>query len=72
MESLEEMKQVALNELSVMFNSDGKVLSKKEMQPFVRRVVLNKINFNIWYCQKKNIECNDLIELKELLMSQKK
>jgi len=71
MEKLEKMKESALLELSVMFNSDGKVLSKKEMQPLVRRTVLNKLNFAIWYSQEKRIECLDLIELKDLLMSQK-
>jgi hypothetical protein len=71
MEKLEKMKETALLELSVMFNSDGKVLSKKEMQPFVRRIVLNKLNFAIGNSQEKRIECLDLIELKDLLMSQK-
>jgi hypothetical protein len=70
-EELEKMKQLALNELSIMFNSDGQVLSKKQMEPFVRRTVLNKLNFAIWYSQEKRIECLDLIELKHLLMSQK-
>ena len=71
MEKLQKMKEIALSELSVVFNSEGKVLSKKELEPFVRRIVLNKLNFAIGYSQEKRIECLDLIELKNLLMSQK-
>ena len=71
MEKLQKMKDVALSELSVVFNSEGKVLSKKELEPFVRWIVLNKLNFAIGYSQEKRIECLDLIELKDLLMSKK-
>ena len=66
-EKLNKMLECAYNELSVVFNSDGNVLSKKELKPFAQRIVLNKINFAIQVCQDKEIEYNDLTEIKNLI-----
>lgn len=71
MDEIKKMEDVAYNELSVLFNSDGNVLTKKEMKPFIRRTVLNKLLFAIGWAQENNVPCVDLIELKEILMSQK-
>ncbi len=71
MEKLIKMEEVAYNELSILFNSDGNVLTRKEMKPFVRRTVLNKLLFSIGWAEQNNVPCLDLIELKEILMSQK-
>ena len=71
MEKLIKMEEVAYNELSILFNSDGSVLTRKEMKPFVRRTVLNKLLFSIRWAEQNNVPCLDLIELKEILMSQK-
>lgn len=52
----------------IRFNSEGKVLSKKEMQPIAEGIVMDKLLFAIWYMQDKNISCPELIEMKGLLM----
>jgi len=66
-EKLNKMLECAYNELSVVFNSDGNVLTKKELKPFAIRIVLNKINFAIQVCQDKKIEYNNLSEIKNLI-----
>ena len=66
-EKLNQMLECAYNELSVVFNSEGNVLSKKELKPFANRIVLNKLNFAIQVCQDKEVDYNDLLEIKNLL-----
>lgn len=61
----EKLKEVALNQLGIMYDSEGHPLNKKKMQFFVNKLIRNKIDFTIAYLKSKDIDCIDLIELKE-------
>jgi hypothetical protein len=61
----EKLKEVALNQLGIIYDSEGYPLNKRQMQFFVNKFIRNKIDFTIDYLKSKNIECVDLIELKE-------
>jgi hypothetical protein len=61
----EKIKEVALNQLCIIYGSEGYPLNKKQMQFFVNKLIRNKIDFTIEYLKSKNIEHSDLLELKE-------
>lgn len=61
----EKLKEVALNQLGIIYDSEGYPLNKRQMQFFINKFIRNKIDFTIDYLKSKNIECVDLIELKE-------
>jgi hypothetical protein len=61
----EKIKEVALNQLGIIYDSEGYPLNKKKLHFFVNKLIRNKIDFTIEYLKSKNIEHSDLLELKE-------
>lgn len=67
-EKLTGMKDHAYRSLGVMYDSNGKVLTKKQMAVFVHKTVRDKLDFAIEFCKEKNTSYIELQELRDLLI----
>ena len=68
---LQEMQDQVYLSIQVTYNSEGKILTKNELKYHIRNIVTQKLNFAIWEFTKIDVPCLELIDIKNLLMSQK-
>jgi len=68
-QELQFLRDVSHNQLGIIFNSEGKVLTRKEMKYHIDRDVINKINFAINELQKQNLPTEKLNLIKNLLIN---
>lgn len=72
-EELEKLKDHCYRTIQISYNSDGVIMTKKELKPRIRTLVLNKLDYALELL-KYNSESENYIktlELKELLMNEK-
>ncbi len=71
-EELEKLKDHCYRTIQISYNSDGRIMTKKELKPRIRTLVLNKIDYALELL-KYNTESKNYIntlKLKELLMNE--
>ena len=72
-EELEKLKDHCYRTIQISYNSDGRIMTKNELNPRIRTIVLNKLDHALELL-KYNSESENYIktlELKELLMNEK-
>ena len=69
-EILELLEESVYRNLSVNFNSDGKVMTRKELKPKVKLIKNLILNFSIGVLAEKNVSYVELQEAKDILTSQ--
>ncbi len=72
-DELEKLKDHCYRSIQISYNSDGVIMTKKELKPRIRTLVLNKLDYALELL-KYNTESKNYIktlELKELLMNEK-
>jgi len=69
-EILSKLETSIYNSIQVSFNSEGRIMTKKELKPRVRSLCLLSLNFAIGEAQKNNLSTLEYIEAKDILMSQ--
>lgn len=72
-EELEKLKDHCYRTIQISYNSDGRIMTKNELKPRIRTIVLNKLDYALELL-KYNSESKNYIktlELKELLMNEK-
>lgn len=72
-EELEKLKDHCYRTIQISYNSDGRIMTKNELKPRIRIIVLNKLDYALELL-KYNSESENYIktlELKELLMNEK-
>lgn len=69
-EILQRLDLYVYSNISVNFNSEGKVLTKSELKPKVKMIKNLILNFSIGVLAEKNVSYVELQEAKDILMSQ--
>ena len=72
-DELEKLKDHCYRSIQISYNSNGIIMTKKELTPRIRMLVLNKIDYALDLL-KFNTDSKNYIktlELKELLMNEK-
>ena len=72
-EELEKLKDQCYRTIQISYNSDGRIMTKNELKPRIRTIVLNKLDYALELLKYNSDSKNYIktLELKELLMNEK-
>ena len=70
-EILKRLDLYVYSNISINYNSDGKLLTKSDLKPKVKMIKNLILNFSIGVLAEKNVSYVELQEAKDILMSQK-
>ena len=70
-EMLDKLDESVFINLSVNFNSDGIIMTRKQLKPKITMIKNLMLNFTIQVLAEKNVSYVELQEARDILMSQK-
>jgi hypothetical protein len=73
MKTLQELKDNCYENIKISFNSEGKIMTRQELKPKIKQLVLSKINFSLELIKNdiQNLNYLKLCEMRDLLINEK-
>lgn len=64
MENLTTLQDSTYQQIKITFNSDGKIMTKKELKPLIKKITMSKLRTAAKFAKGKELdEVNEMIDL---------